>query len=154
MKFHKDLIKSLKLKFRIKYELKNNFLFVQIRRKDYVDIAKFLKKKGFKRMLTVSAVDWIKKKKFEVYFLLHHPKENVYIKVATNIPRNKPEIKSLCYLWKNAEMHEREVWELFGIDFIGNKMLKSLFLEEWKEIPPFRRDFDSREYVKTVYKGK
>ena len=80
MKFHKDLIKSLKLKFRIKYELKNNFLFVQIRRKDYVDIAKFLKKKGFKRMLTVSAVDWIKKKKFEVYFLLHHPKENVYIK--------------------------------------------------------------------------
>ena len=154
MKFHKDLIKSLKLKFRIKYELKNNFLFVQIRRKDYVDIAKFLKKKGFKRMLTVSAVDWIKKKKFEVYFLLHHPTENVYIKVATNIPRNKPKIKSLCYLWKNAEMHEREAWELFGIDFIGNKMLKPLFLEEWKGMPPFRRDFDSREYVKTVYKGK
>ena len=43
---------------------------------------------------------------------------------------------------ENAAMHERETWEMFGIKFRGNRMLKPLFLEDWRGPPPFRKDFD------------
>ena len=103
---------------------------------------------GFKRLLTVSAVDWIKKAVFEVYFIAHNLDESVYIKVSTEIPRDDPKIPTISFIWKNASMHERETWELFGIKFDGNSMLKPLFLENWKGLPPFKKDFDWREYVK------
>jgi NADH:ubiquinone oxidoreductase subunit C len=44
-------------------------------------------------------------------------------------------------------MHEREVWELFGISFQGNTMLKPLLLEGWRGPYPFRKDFDWRKYA-------
>ncbi|MCD6380819.1 MAG: NADH-quinone oxidoreductase subunit C, partial [Candidatus Odinarchaeota archaeon] len=50
-------------------------------------------------------------------------------------------------IWPNAEMHEREVWELFGIYFKGNHMLKPLFMEDWSGPPPLRKDFDLHGYV-------
>jgi len=49
-------------------------------------------------------------------------------------------------------MHEHEAWELFKIIFKGNPMLKPLFLEEWNGPPPFRKDFNWREYVKEKYR--
>ncbi len=123
------------------------YVYVKVKADDYVRLAEFLKSNGFDRLLTVSAVDWIDKKVFEIYFLAYSFKDNIYIKVSTNIPRDKPEIESLSTVWENAAMHEREAWELFGIVFKGNKMLKPLFLEDWKELPPFRKDFDWRKYV-------
>jgi len=60
-------------------------------------------------------------------------------------------IPSLSELWPNAAVHEREAWELFGISFEGNKFLKPLFLEDHFEIPPFRKDFNWREYVRKAY---
>lgn len=48
-------------------------------------------------------------------------------------------------------MHEREIWELFGIIFDGNAMLKPLFLEKWNGPPPFRKEFDWKKFVKETY---
>lgn len=126
--------------------------YLRVSKKDYVKVATFLKENGFRRLLTVGAVDWLGKGTFEVYFLVHNMDENVYVKVATEIFRDKPEIPSLSSLWPNAAMHERESWELFRIKFIGNDMLKSLFLEDWSGPPPFRKDFNWREYVKRTFK--
>lgn len=120
-------------------------------KKDYVEAARYLKEQGFRRLLTVSAVDWIEKGTLEVYFLVHKLDENVYVKVVTHIPRGSPQISSLSELWPNAAMHEREAWELFGIIFKGNGMLEPLFLEDWDGPPPFRKDFNWKEYVKKTY---
>ena len=126
-----------------------NIRFFKITKKDYLNIAKYLKEYGFQRLLTLSAVDWIKDDSFEIFFILHIMNKNVYVKVSTCIPRRKnAKIESLSELWANAALHEREVWEMFGILFEGNKMLKPLFLENWVGPPPFRKDFDWREYVK------
>ena len=65
--------------------------------------------------------------------------------------REKPVIESLGEIWENSLMHERECWEMFGIVFEWNNMLKPLLLEEWSGPPPFRKDFDSRKYVREVY---
>ena len=133
----------------LEYREDKNIRFFKIKKKDYLNIAKYLKEHGFQRLLTLSVVDWIKDDSFEIFFILHIMNKNVYVKVSTCIPRRKnAKIESLSGLWENAALHEREVWEMFGIIFEGNKMLKPLFLENWIGPPPFRKDFDWRKYVK------
>jgi NADH-quinone oxidoreductase subunit C len=143
----KEFLNILKNKFPIERS-EEGLLFIKVKTNDYLSTATYLAEHGFKRLLTVSAVDWIKKTVFEVYFVAHNFDESVYIKVSTEIPRDDPKIPTISSIWKNASMHERETWELFGIKFDGNHMLKPLFLEDWKGPPPFKKDFDWREYVK------
>jgi NADH-quinone oxidoreductase subunit C len=103
----------------------------------------------------VAVIDWVDQGEFEAYYIIHHLESNVYAKVATRISRNKPEIKSLSTVWESAAMHEREMWELFGVSFVGNAILKPLFLEDWTGKPPLRKDFNWRDYVnKEYYKGR
>jgi NADH-quinone oxidoreductase subunit C len=148
MKNIEDVLKDLQTELNVKYSIKENVNYLRVSRNNYLTVAKYLKKQGFRRLLTVSAVDWIERGNLEVYFLVHKIDGNLYVKVATEIRRDKPLIPSLSELWPNAAMHERETWEIFGIFFERNGILKPLFLEDWNELPPFRKDFDWREYVK------
>ncbi len=150
--FTNKILEALHTRLRFERSVKGNVNYLKVSKEEYIKIAKYLKENRFRRLLTVSAVDWIEKGTFEVYFVVHNADENVYIKGATEVSRDKPEIPSLSELFPNAAMHEREAWELFGITFIGNDMLKPLLLEGWVGPPPFRKDFNSREYVKQTYK--
>ncbi len=120
---------------------------IKVSRDEYPEVARHLREEGYRRLLTVSAVDWIEEGCYEVYFLAHHLEDRAYVKVTTEIPRDSPTVPSLSAIWPNAAMHEREMWELFGINPEGNPMLEPLFLEDWIGPPPFRRDFNWREYV-------
>jgi NADH-quinone oxidoreductase subunit C len=142
------ILKHLQTELHVKYSIKGNINYLKVSRDNYLTVAKYLRKHGFRRLLTVSTVDWIERGNLEVYFLVHKLDGNVYVKVATEIRRDNPLIPSLSELWPNAAMHERETWEIFGIFFERNGILKPLFLEDWNELPPFRKDFDWREYVK------
>jgi NADH-quinone oxidoreductase subunit C len=133
------------------YSVVEDINYIRVSTPNYFQVAEYLRNQGFQRLLTISAVDWIERGTFEIYFLVHKLHENLYVKVATEIPRDNPTISSLSKLWPNAAMHEREVWELFGVSFEGNQILKPLFLEDPVDIPPFRKDFDWREYVEKYY---
>jgi len=147
-------IEGIRAKFRVEHEIRDNCIFIKSQVTDYLNIAKHLKSCGFKRLLTVSAIDWIDENEFEVYFIAHNPGEGVYAKVSTRIPRDRPVVQSLFSIWENSLMHERETWELFGITFEGNNTLKPLFLEKWDRPPPFRKDFNWREYVKSLQENR
>lgn len=132
-------------------EIRNNLLALTTDAKTYLELATHLKEHGFLRCLTVTAIDWVDQREFEVYFLVHHLTINVYVKAATRIPRSRPKLSSLSSVWESAAMHEREMWELFGIEFDGNPMLKPLFLEDWTGKPPLCKDFNWRDYVTEEY---
>ncbi|MFW9984701.1 MAG: NADH-quinone oxidoreductase subunit C [Candidatus Odinarchaeota archaeon] len=148
--------KALKSQYPISdIEIRDNLLTLTTDTTTYVDLSTHLKEHGFSRCLTVTVIDWLEQGEFEIYYLVHHLASNIYVKVATRIPRSKPEIASLSTLWESAAMHEREMWELFGVNFVGNTMLKPLFLEDWTGKPPLRKDFDWRNYVDEEYfKGR
>jgi NADH:ubiquinone oxidoreductase subunit C len=105
-------------------------------------------KSDFNHLSDVACVDYMDEDRFEaIYHLRSHPL-NLRCNVKDSIPRDSPTIQSISDIWPGAQMHERENHELFGIVFEGNPDLSPLFLEGWEEIPPFRKDFDTREYVK------
>ena len=59
---------------------------------------------------------------------------------------------SIHKLWSHAWQYQRELHELFGIDFPDSpRVHESFVLEGWEEIPPMRRDFDTLEYSERTY---
>jgi NADH-quinone oxidoreductase subunit C len=151
MKEIQAIFNYLQTQMNAEYSVDEDINYVRVSKPNYFQTAEYLRKQGFQRLLTISAVDWIERGTFEIYFIVHLLRENLYVKVATEISRDNPTIPSLSKLWPNAAMHEREVWELFGVSFEGNQILEPLFLEDPIEIPPFRKDFDWREYVEKNY---
>jgi len=122
-------------------------------------ILRFLKDVGFDHLALISAVDWIEEDCFELCFILTSyerddevtGRQGLHIILKTRIPREKPQFKTTTGIFPNAEPYEREIHELFGINFEGHKRLTPLLLERDYEIPPFRKDFDTRKYVEEVF---
>jgi NADH-quinone oxidoreductase subunit C len=67
--------------------------------------------------------------------------------VQTMIAREEASIDSLVKSFVQAEIMERDLHEMYGIDFVGNKNLVELSLENWIHTPPLRREFDTLEFV-------
>ena len=122
-------------------------------------ILRFLKDVGFDHLALISAVDWIEDNLIELCFILtcyersgeYVDSQKMHVILKTPIPRDRPQFKTAIGVFPNAEPYEREIHELFGIDFEGHPRLTPLFLERSYEIPPFRKDFDTRKYVEEVF---
>ena len=121
----------------------------------------FLKNNGFAHLAMISCVDRIDQEKLELVYILSRylepgspaaGKENVNnVILKTVIDRQAPLIISVIPIFENAEPYEREIHELFGVNFEGHPRLTPLFLEREYETPPFRKDFDTREYVRNTF---
>ena len=67
-------------------------------------------------------------------------RHNVVIK--TNLNRELPEIETACHLYRTAELHEREIFDLFGIKFLNHPQLRRILLtDEWVGYP-LRKDYE------------
>jgi len=145
--------KNLEERFRgIKISaVKDNPLFISSSPDNALDILRSLKDQGYTHLALISCVDWIDKQKLELVYVLSSYFKNEHIILKTNIPRKKPNFKTVIDIFENAEPYEREIHELFGIHFEGHPRQIPLFLERDYDIPPFRKDFDTRGYVKKVF---
>lgn len=134
-------------------------LTVQAPRDAVMSVLSFLKSKGYDHLHMVSCVDWMDEDRFELVYVLSaygtdegpstDPLDKILLK--TKIPRKAPTMVSSISLFINAEPYEREIHELFGVRFEGHPRLTPLFLDRDYDIPPFRKDFDTRQYVEDFF---
>ena len=154
--------RSLKEKLLTEYDdiqadiINKQRLTVRCEKDSVAKILKYLKSNGYDHLALISCVDRIKENKLELVYILTAYMEKgveskINILVKTMIARDKPEINTVINIFENAEPYERELHELFGVYFNGHPRLIPLFLERKYEIPPFRKDFDIRKYVKDVF---
>ncbi len=55
--------------------------------------------------------------------------------------KEKPEVESLCHIWRTAEFLEREVYDLFGVAFTNHPDLRRILMDDdWKGYP-LRKDY-------------
>ncbi len=148
---------SLKQKIKARFHgveistTKDNRLTITTRPDIALDVLKSLKDEGYIHLAMISCVDWIDKQKLELVYILSSYFENEHIILKTNILRKNPDFKTVIDIFENAEPYEREIHELFGIHFEGHPRQIPLFLERDYAIPPFRKDFNTREYVKQYF---
>ena len=135
-------------------------IVVNVKEGQVLAVLRFLKDRGFDHLALVSCVDWIEENEFElVYIMVPYMQSNeeytngekLHLIVKTRISRVKPQLETVTGIFPNAEPYEREIHELYGITFEGHKRLIPLLLEREYEIPPFRKDFDTRKYVEEVF---
>jgi len=135
-------------------------LIITAKKEEVQSILSFLKDKGYEHLGLVSCVDWIEEKEFELVYILsaymqedseYTEKEQTNIILKTKIPRDNPRFFTVIPIFQISEPYERELHELFGIDFEGHPRQIPLLLERVYKIPPFRKDFDTRKYVEEVY---
>lgn len=78
-----------------------------------------------------------------VYYLMSTSlNTNLGVTVLATGGREKPMLHSVSDLWNNAGLYEREVYDFYGIIFIGNPDMRRLFLSiDWQGYP-LRKDYD------------
>ena len=77
-----------------------------------------------------------------IYYLESSRWYNVIALKTCTTDRDNAYLPSVCDLWKTAEIKEREVFDFFGIRFLGNPDMRRLYLREnWIGFP-LRKDYD------------
>jgi NADH-quinone oxidoreductase subunit C len=95
----------------------------------------------FDYLFCLTCIDW-KTHLTMVYHLtstLH--RHNIVVK--SKLDPHSPEIESVSHIWRTAEFHEREVYEMFGVNFMNHPDLRLLILPDgWEGKNPMRKDFE------------
>jgi hypothetical protein len=63
------------------------------------------------------------------------------VRVRARIDRSDPRIPTITNLWKGAEFHERETYDMMGIVFEGNRDLRRIYMSPDYRSFPQRKDF-------------
>jgi NADH-quinone oxidoreductase subunit C len=106
---------------------------------------------GFKFIADITAVDYlgVKTPRFEVVYYLHRfgPEfdENIRIRLKVGVSEEAPSLDSVVPVWSGANWLEREVYDMFGIEFVGHPDPRRILMPEDYEPFPLRKDFDVRD---------
>lgn len=101
-------------------------------------------------LVTIVGMDW-KENLGCIYYLMSTAFDTIVgVKVIARGDREKPLITSVADVWKVAALYEREVYDFFGIIFLGNPDMRRLFLSiDWVGYP-LRKDYDENPELNPV----
>jgi len=106
----------------------------------------------FTHLVFFTAVDYIENGQFQLTYMLHNYSTGINLAVLVFIDRDNAEMESIHTLWKQARVFQQELREMFGITFPGSPRIEEDFaLEGWQNMPPMRRDFNTREYAEATF---
>ena len=106
---------------------------------------------GYNYLTHISCVDWIEDNQFELVYILWSPNDKVNLFVRTRLDRNNPEMENTDMIWRQINTYQREIREMYGVEFPGFVGDKEFILEDWEDEPPMKRDFDTLKFVNETY---
>jgi NADH-quinone oxidoreductase subunit C len=112
------------------------------------DVALFLRDNDqmqFNTLMCLSGMDYTGGKLGVVYHL-HSMKWNHKIVLKVDLTTGNPRCQSVESIWKTANWHEREAYDLFGIEFEGHPDLRRILMPYDWEGYPLRKDYQVPEF--------
>jgi NADH-quinone oxidoreductase subunit C len=96
---------------------------------------------GYEVLMDLTGVDYLEPfKRTKVVYWLHHPINFQRLRIVVFVKREET-IPSVTDLWEGADWYERELFDLFGVEFEGHPDMRRLLMpDEWKG-HPLRRDY-------------
>jgi NADH:ubiquinone oxidoreductase subunit C len=120
------------------------WLNINVEPKDWLPFAQQLRNDDslfFDYLFCLTCIDW--KTHLTMVYHLSSTKYRHNIVVKSKLDRNNPEIETVCKIWKTADFHEREVYEMFGVNFLNHPDLRLLILPDgWEGKNPMLKDFE------------
>ena len=72
-------------------------------------------------------------------------KHKITLKVSTE--RENPEVASVAEIWRSADWHEREAYDMYGIKFLNHPDLRRILMPyDWEAGYPLRKDYKNPEF--------
>lgn len=119
-------------------------LAVTVNREKLYSLMEDFAKTSFDFLMDITAVDYLlqnRTPRFEVVYHLFHTQTHDRIRVKVPVPEEDPAVASVYPLWKAANFLEREVWDMYGIEFEGHPDLRRILLYEEFVGFPLRKDY-------------
>ncbi len=124
-----------------------NELTLTVERDSIVAACQAVKAAGYNFFEDVTAVDWFPREpRFHLsyHILSHSLKQRIRLRVL--VDSSNASVPSITAAWPSANFYEREVFDLFGIDFPGHPRLTRIMMpEDWKG-HPLRKDYPVEGY--------
>ncbi len=146
----KEILKRLQFKFPVEVKSAETALgdeIVVIAKEALLSVAAFLKEKpqDYAMLLDLTCIDHQgEEPRFEMVYHLLSLAGNRRLRIKARLPEDDLRIASLTSLWKNANWLEREVFDLFGVQFEGHPDLRRIFMYDGFEGYPLRKDYPLR----------
>ena len=128
-----------------------------IRREKADNICRYLKEDPDIKMdylIDVTAVDWKPKTpRFEVVYHLHSIAHGHSLRLKVPVEEEDAWVPTVSTVWRTANWHERETFDLFGIKFEGHPDLRRILMPDDWEGHPLRKDYplEGREWKFTPW---
>lgn len=119
---------------------------------DWIDLLTFARSRGYGFFDWLTAVD-DPPDGFEVVAHVFDPVSHGRLLLRTRVPRAEPRLPSAVGVFRGADWHERETFEMFGVVFEGHPNLVPLLLPEGFEGFPLRKDFVLAARVAKAWPG-
>jgi len=126
-------------------ELRGQEALLVVAQDQSYELCHVLKEMGFEYLNCLSGVDY--RDRFEVVYHLSSLEEKLKVTVKVPLPHEDPVVRSVTSLWRGADWHEREAYDLLGIRFQGHPDLRRILLPEDWEGHPLRKDYEDDRLV-------
>jgi NADH-quinone oxidoreductase subunit C len=122
-------------------------------REQYLDVMRAAADDGYTVAMDVTAVDYLEyinrplpdgiaRERFEVVVNLLDMRGRRRLRARVQVPESDPTLPTLFDLHPGTEAFEREVYDMFGIEFTGHPDLSRILMPEDWEGHPLRKDYD------------
>lgn len=108
-----------------------------------VEVCTFAKKElGFDYLVDLSTVDNCgEDPRWTVVYELAGMSHGCHLRLKTDVSEEKSELPTVTTVWKTADWHEREAYDMMGIRFRGHPDLRRILMWEGYPYFPLRKDF-------------
>src|SRR5580700_2981815 len=107
------------------------------------EVCAFAKKDlGFDYLVDISSVDnYGEDPRFTVVYELYGLGHHCHLRLKTDVSEEKSELPTVTGVWRTADWHEREIYDMMGVRFRGHPDLRRILM--WEGYPhfPLRKDF-------------
>jgi NADH-quinone oxidoreductase subunit C len=86
----------------------------------------------------------------EIVYNLYSIPFNHHVALKVILPRENPAIDSVIEIWKTANWHERELFDMYGIKVNGHPDLRRILMPADWEGHPLRKDYKQQEYYRDI----
>jgi NADH-quinone oxidoreductase subunit C len=86
----------------------------------------------------------------EVAYNLYSIPYNIHLMLKVVLPRENPEVDSVSHIWRTANWHEREIFDMLGIHIKGHPDLRRILMPADWQGHPLRKDYKHDEYYRNI----